>query len=581
MIARRRWIFWLITFLLLLSGAAFLLLVFVPGIRLKSLADALVADREFQAITLANIGIYKYVLAGLGLSLVGLAALTYFRCWAGVLVFMKHLWLDTRSSFRIVKLGKTDFLWFSAVSFLIMLAVVYRLEYLFSPLHHDEAYTYMAFAHTLRAAIFDYHLPNNHIFHSILVFISTQVLGNSPWVVRLPAFVTGVLLVPVVFHLGKQHYNRWVGLGAGLLVAISPALVGYSDNARGYTLVALFGMILLILGHSIRKNKNRFHWLLVILVSALGMYTIPAFLFPLGIFYVWVLGEYLCHQPAGYPSRINFFLYWFFSGVSAVLLTLVLYLPILLFNPPGTLFSNPFVAPVPWSDFLETLSHRLVETWSEWTFQVPLLIVLVAVIGFLLSIFIHKKISPTRFPLQLAAAIWIIVLLLIQRPNAWSKIWLFLLPIALLWVSAGILGLLGLLRIKSIPVSAIILGICVLPVLVRSVQLLPEFPDLWAMRGDEESAVVFVKDHLMPGDGLVVAPPDDASVWYYAEIHGISSALTQADDTVRWFVVANPSEGQTPLSVMRERGPENIGDLACVSLVSFGKLTVFECQEDQ
>jgi 4-amino-4-deoxy-L-arabinose transferase-like glycosyltransferase len=459
------------------------------------------------------------------------------------------------------------------------IGIIYRLEFIFSSLHHDEAYTYMAFAHSLRSAITDYHLPNNHVFHSILVYFSTQLFGNAPWAVRLPAFTAGILLIPAVYSLAKSHYTRLIGLAAGLLVAFSPALIGYSDNARGYTLVALFGLLLLVLGHQVTLSKNRLAWLSIVLISALGMFTVPSFLFPFGILYVWLLLESKSTINPGYSSRGEFIKYWFFSGMCSALLTLLLYLPILIYSGADSLLSNPFVASVSWSGFLETLVQRLRETWSEWTFRVPGWLIILVITGWILSLLLHRKISTTRVPLQLASAVWIVALLVIQRPNAWSKVWMFLLPLVILWAAAGIFGSLGLLKIKKIPLPAILLLLVLAFVGYNASTLLPQLPVLWQAKGDEESAVLFVKADMEGEDGLVVAPPDDAPVWYYAERYGISNALARADVSIQWYVLVNPDEGQTPDSVMEDRGPEGIDAIACVQLNTFGKIVVYQCQE--
>ncbi len=215
------------------------------------------------------------------------------------------------------------------------LAVVYRLEYIYSPLHHDEAYTYVAFAHSFFSAISDYHLPNNHVFHSLLVYFSTSIFGIAPWAVRLPAFMAGVLLIPAVFWLGKTHlYDHWTALGAALLVAWLPVLIDYSTNARGYTLLALFTLLTFTLGDIVRKEKNIFAWLLIGLFSALGFFTLPVMLLPFGILFVWLFISNQVEGPAPYRSKMDFLMHWSATGFGAAILTLLLYTPILVYSGP-------------------------------------------------------------------------------------------------------------------------------------------------------------------------------------------------------------------------------------------------------
>ena len=43
-----------------------------------------------------------------------------------------------------------------------------------------------------------YHLPNNHILHTLCVRAATNVLGDAEWSLRLPALLAGVLAVPIL-----------------------------------------------------------------------------------------------------------------------------------------------------------------------------------------------------------------------------------------------------------------------------------------------------------------------------------------------------------------------------------------------
>lgn len=570
----------LLALFLFLAALLLLALALLPFDALKTLADSLMPDSEFETLKATNFPVFRLMLATGALFLLALATLTFLRRWGQVWQFFRSLWTDFLASLCSLRLAKDDLATLAVLLIITIAGVVYRFEYLYSSLHHDEAYTYMAFAHSLRTALTDYHLPNNHVFHTILVYLATQLFGNAPWAVRLPAFLAGVLLIPAVYVLGKRHYDRWTGLGAALLVATSPAIVNYSINARGYTLVALLGLFLLLLAYIVRQGKNRFAWILIVLVSALGMYTVPVFLFPFGIAFLWMFLENVLANAPGYTSRCDFLAYWLVSGMVAVVLTLSLYLPVLIYTGPQQFFANGFVTPVPWPDYPETLAHRLAETWAEWTFRVPRIVILLLVAGVALSLLLHRKITALRVPLQVAAAIWVIVLLIFQRPNAWSKVWFGLLPLVLLWAAAGLWGVTGRLKVRTMPLSAIVTILLLVPILLRSAVILRELPYLWTIQGDEEQAVLFIGQRANSNDTtyLVVAPPDDAPVWYYAELHGLSSMVYAGQkDFDQLFVLVNPSEGQTPASVLAERGPVLIETPSCTRLEVIGKLEIHTC----
>ncbi|MFA5872894.1 MAG: glycosyltransferase family 39 protein [Anaerolineales bacterium] len=580
---RRNWISWLFAALPASLGIFGIILALLPYEILKPFTGLLMPDGNFNSLKPWNAEVFK-VLFGLGgLVFLGLAVLTGLRRWKLFGPFFKQLWADTGHFFASLRPQKDELGFLAAVLVIMVLAVIYRLEYIYSSLHHDEAYTYVAFAHSLFAAATDYHLPNNHVFHSILVHLSTRIFGIQPWAVRLPAFTAGVLLVPAVYWLAKRLYDRWTALGAALLVAWLPILINYSTNARGYTLVALFTLLTLTLGSIVRKQKNLLAWMLISLFSALGLYTVPVMLFPFGILFAWLFFGNQVEGPGPYRSKLDFLRYWVAAGVGTVILTMLFYTPILIFTGPEKVFVNGFVAPLPWADLLETLSHRFTETWVEWTSGVPLIMAIFLAAGWTLSLIFHRRLSTTRVPLQLVAVLWIAALIIIQRPNAWAKVWLFLLPLMLLWAAAGTVGLLEKVRLKflrGLPLAVIVVGLALLAGIQHAAWLAPQLPELWAGRGGEEKAVLFVQGQLQDDDLIIVAPPDDAAVWYYSELHGIMN--THFDPLIafdRALVLVDPVEGQTPASVLEERGsnPAQVDVESCHLLETFDKILVFEC----
>ena len=441
----------------------------------------------------------------------------------------------------------------------------------------------VTFADTIFHAITDYSLPNNHIFHTILVNLSVKVFGLAPWTVRLPAFLAGVLIIPGVYYLAKRIYDPWTGLLASILVAFSPSLIDYSTNARGYTLVALFSLIIFILGNYVRRERNLLAWGLISIFSALGLYTVPVMLFPFGILFIWLFMENLAISPAPYSSRWQFLNYWLIAGLLAAFLTILLYTPVLIYSGPQKLFSNGFVAPLSWSDLPETWHARLKDTWSEWTHGIPLVIIIVLGAGWVSSLIFHRKISATHVPLQLSALLWISILLVVQRSNAWAKVWVFLLPLMLIWSAAGITGLMRNIRLKFLnrPSLAGIVTVTVLLVGIWSTgQLIPKLAGLLAQRSDVENAVLFFKKSIDKTDLIVVDWPDDASVWFYSLEYGISNNhFDKRIPYTRAWILVNPPDGQTVTSVLADRGPDIPAlDLPSKKLIQeIGTRQVYEC----
>jgi hypothetical protein len=569
---------------LAILGLFLIALAFLPYGMLRVFTDSLTSDHNFNSLKVGNVGVFKLLFGAGGLVFLGLAGLTGLQCWDRVVGFARQIIVDARRFFVSLRPQKKEYGFLAMVLVAILLGIIFRLERIYWPFGHDEAYTYVAFSRSLFTAISDYHLPNNHVFHTILTYFSTQIFGNQPWAVRLPAFIAGVLLIPAAYWLAKRLYGRWVALGAALLVAWFPPLVAYANDARGYTLLALFTLLTLVVGDIVRKDKNLFAWGLISLFSALGFYTIPIMLFPFGILFVWLLLENMIEGPGPYRTKWEFLYYWLAAGFGAAVLTLVLYIPIFIYSGPAVFFSNRFIAPVPWTDLLVTLASRFTETGIEWTTRVPLAFTLLLSAGVILSLLFHKRLSNSRLPLQLAALLWIVALLVIQRPNAWARMWVFLEPLLLIWASAGLIGLLEtapLKRWQRVPLlPAALLGMVLIACVWQAVRLLPQLPGLWANRGNDENAVLFVRSQLQADDLIVVSPPDDAPVWYYSAYHGIPDANFNTNRSTfdRILVLVDKAEHQTPASVIADRGPDSVVlDVGSpLLLTTFGKIQVFE-----
>ena len=580
---RQKWISWIIAALLVLTGLILMGSIALPYSTLKSLTDFLMPDHNFNSLKPWNVTVFKIIFGAGGAVLLGLAALTAFRRWNRIACFWKCFWLDVRRSFGLIRLRKQDLGFLAGVLAITFLAVVFRMELANSPMGHDEAYTYVAFSRSLFTALTDYSKPNNHVLHSVLVYFSTRIFGMGAWAVRLPAFLAGVLLVPVSYWLASRLYDRWTALGAAFLVAWFPPLVAYANDARGYTMVALFALLTLALGDHVRRDKNLFYWALISLFSALGLYTVPIMLFPFGVLFVWLFLENQVLGPGPYRTKREFLGYWLVGGLGAAVLTLLFYTPILIFTNPKNLFANDMLAPVPWKDLFVTLSARFADTWAEWTLRVPTAALVLFGIGWVLGLVFHRKIAQARIPLQLAALLWFIALLLIKRPNAEPRFWSFLMPLILIWASAGTFGLLQKVRLKfahSISLAAPVFSLLLVYGFWHASWIVPQLPDLWAGRGKPENVVLFIQSHLQQDDLIVVSSPDDAPVWYYSELHGIPGACFNIDNSTfkRALVLVDTQWHQTLSFVLADRGPDQ-GQLNTESanlLGVIGTIQVFE-----
>lgn len=139
---------------------------------------------------------------------------------------------------------------------------------------YDEAYTYLRFAgQPISGILSDYHAPNNHILHTVLVHLSTGLYGNATWAIRLPAFLGGFAFLTAVVALSRRcpepARSFWP-----IAVALTPMVMEFNALARGYSLGAascLWALWLLIRIDARLPDTNRRFRYLVIVGALLGL----------------------------------------------------------------------------------------------------------------------------------------------------------------------------------------------------------------------------------------------------------------------------------------------------------------------
>jgi hypothetical protein len=263
-----------------------------------------------------------------------------------------------------------------------------------------------------------------------------------------------------------------------------------------------------------------------------------------------------------YGTFQNFFKYMGATIFTSGLLSAILYTPIFINYGLKAVVANRFVLPLSLDDFLSILPDRINETWNNWTgfpTGTPA-IGIILLVGVILSLLLHRRITNSRVPLQAAVVLWLAFILPLQRPYPWPKLWSWMLPLFLIWGSAGLLGLVKEVKVwgkYSLPMLFSTL-IIVAVVVTNAIWTVRSFPAMNAT-GEIESTTIFIKKQLQQGDIVVVADPDDAPLWYYFQLHQVPERVVTNNQHIpfkRAFVLVNPGYGQTLESVIDQRGPD-------------------------
>ncbi len=305
--------------------------------------------------------------------------------------------------------------------------------------------------------------------------------------------------------------------------------------------------MLLLLADRLRAAARSGDWMAFAIVGALGLYTIPVMLYPLGIAAGWLL---LVARAEGDPARRRrLAIGATVSTIAAGAMAIVLYLPIIRTAALGVLAGNRFVQPSPWPVFLRAVPRHLLDTLVAWTAPLPWWMVPV-VLG-VAFVGLPRGADARRPSLALAAALWCSILLAATHRVPFVRVWLFLLPLFLLAVARGALRLAAHTRASrplqrlGAPAGATIAALLVTVVALAS-DAARRSDDTGAFRAARE-VTALLADELRAGDRVLAPIPTNGPLLYYFDEAALDTALltTPAAATRRAFLVLDPQRGQT------------------------------------
>lgn len=296
---------------------------------------------------------------------------------------------------------------------IIAIGAIARLLLLRGPPHYDEVFTVTEFAsHSPLFFLTRYTHANNHVFHTLLVWIVRAVAGQRLWAVRIPAFIGGIVVLYAVYLLARRLSGETAALIALALVAGATPLVEYSAQARGYTiLTALFLLLYLV-------DDDRLRAILI----ALGAWTVPTMLYAAAAWALWSL-----------VTERNWRRLAFVAAAGGAL-TFVLYLPIIVVTGTDSITSNGNTLSVSYPELFRELPPTFVEMATEWSLSFTLGIAIFLALAAIVAV---ARRDPGGLPLGYAIAA-IVALLLVTRKVPFARVWLFVLPLAIIAAAATV-----------------------------------------------------------------------------------------------------------------------------------------------
>ncbi|HEX2718721.1 MAG TPA: glycosyltransferase family 39 protein [Gemmatimonadaceae bacterium] len=407
----------------------------------------------------------------------------------------------------------------AALAGALVLALAIRVPDLDQPIRYDEAATWLDYAsRPLVEALADYRFPNNHLFHTLLVHVSAAAFGSDPWALRLPAFVAGLLLVPLTWALGRALAGAGAGIAAAALVAASATLALYSTNARGYTIVCCLTVALALLAvHQLRHDEPA-GWVLMAAVTALGAWTIPTMLYPaLGIgLWAWAAAGRdgaIVDRPA-IRARLG----WTALGAAGI--AALLYLPVVAHSGLALVVGNRFVRPQSRQSFFAALPDFFSALAADWTRGWPMWVAMVVGVAAALGMLSWRAgrdsgVRASPFGAALLAALAFLVL---NGRIPYVRVWMYLIPLAAVAAGAALTSIAARLGAGSRTpfIAAAIGAVCGVAgaIGVAGSNAIRRADDTGAMPFAEAVAARLARE-LAPRDRVIASAPADLPLSYY------------------------------------------------------------------
>ena len=160
-----------------------------------------------------------------------------------------------------------------ALALILILALGLRLWHLNSPLWYDEVVTVETHLRLSWGAMLQDYSMNHHYLHNLAAKAAMQMFGDAPWAIRLPSLIFGLGAIAAIWALAFRWVGSTVAHATALLLALSYHHIWFSQNARGYTGMALFSTLgFFYFLHGLKDNKWR-DWLCFAAAMAATIFT--------------------------------------------------------------------------------------------------------------------------------------------------------------------------------------------------------------------------------------------------------------------------------------------------------------------
>jgi 4-amino-4-deoxy-L-arabinose transferase-like glycosyltransferase len=120
----------------------------------------------------------------------------------------------------------------------------------------------------------------------VLSWFTTRI-GPSPELLRLPALIAGIASIPLVYAVGKRTIGRDAALLATVLTTLSPFMIFYSAEGRGYGVLMAFVLLSTFTLLRAIDDRRAIWWVAHAVFVSLAAYTHYTSIFLLAVQFGW------------------------------------------------------------------------------------------------------------------------------------------------------------------------------------------------------------------------------------------------------------------------------------------------------
>ncbi|HUG19955.1 MAG TPA: glycosyltransferase family 39 protein [Planctomycetaceae bacterium] len=340
----------------------------------------------------------------------------------------------------------------------ILAGIGVRAWFLNLPMAYDESFSFINYAsRPFYLGIADYSESNNHLFNTLLMHGMYRLFGQQDWALRLPVFCFGIALLPIVWGWACDRFSQNVANIATALVAVSPALVSYSVNARGYLYLTCCAVLLdwALFRIATREENKLAWWCVAWIATVVGAWSMPLMVYPaLGMFGWYVLSLILSRRERGEIFRRIRGLIPF--GITAAIGVATFYAPAYLFR--GMMFLDRIGFDDPNFQVWLTKLPRVLTESASWWLAVAWPIQLLAALCLLSGLGRIARDRTHLFPL-IAPFVVAVLMIFVQQVSPPPRVFLYLAPWALLFCACGLMTIVERFSQQTRPVAVLALAI--------------------------------------------------------------------------------------------------------------------------